>query len=367
MNKYVLTLSILILSLITICIIYAERLDNKNLDVRLVRNTDGTLSFSVRTATYNGPYAPNNAGAIWITDANNQFVKTIKVWASIYRYTLVKWIASSGNNTSGAITGASLTNHQLHNVSWNATNVANNLVADGDYKINIEFTEHNATTNNPGKYKAITFTKGTSIIDLTPPNETYFRDMHLVWEPVIPANGFISGLVTDSQNHPIAGATLTADNYFTTSSSLGYYSLEVPAGVYSVICSATGFSPYTQNNVVVQSGQTMTVDFHLDEISNIDSYNNITTTILIRSFPNPFNTTTSLRYFLPKTALTTIQIFNIRGQKVKSLLSSMQTNGWHTIQWNGTDTKGNLLPSGQYVCRISSNEKTKLTTLNLQK
>ena len=78
---------------------------------------EGNLAFSVRTATYNGAHAPRNAGAIWVTNSQNQFVKTIKKWASNYQYTLVRWIASSQQNTTGAITSASLNSHQLHNVS----------------------------------------------------------------------------------------------------------------------------------------------------------------------------------------------------------------------------------------------------------
>lgn len=149
------------------------------------RTTEGTLNFSVRTVTYNGQYRPRNAGVIWITNAANQFVKTIKVWASPYRYTLIRWNASSGGNTTGAITGASLNNHQLHNVTWNGADYQGVQVPDGDYKVNVEFTEHNATASNMGKFKQVTFTKGTDPVNLTIPNETYFQNMSLIWTPSV--------------------------------------------------------------------------------------------------------------------------------------------------------------------------------------
>lgn len=152
------------------------------------RTTDGTLNFSVRTVTYGGRYAPRNSGVIWITNAANQFVKTIKVWAQPYRYTLIRWNASSGGNTTGAITGASLNNHQLHNVTWNWTNSQGVQVPDGEYKVNVEFTEHNATSSNMGKFKQITFTKGANPVTLTIPNETYFQNMSLIWTPIVVAN-----------------------------------------------------------------------------------------------------------------------------------------------------------------------------------
>jgi len=119
--------------------------------------TEGNAAFSVRTVTYNGPYGPRNAGVIWITDGNNQFVKTVKIWANNYRWTLVRWIASSSQNMTGAITSASLNSHQLHNVSWDGKNYQNVAMPDGEYKFNVEFTEHNATAANMGKFKQITF------------------------------------------------------------------------------------------------------------------------------------------------------------------------------------------------------------------
>jgi len=78
-----------------------------------------------------------------------------------------------------AITSASLNSHQLHNITWNGKDYQGNSLPDGDYKVNVEFTEHNASANNMGKYKQLTFTKGTEPVTLTIPNETYFKDMDL--------------------------------------------------------------------------------------------------------------------------------------------------------------------------------------------
>jgi hypothetical protein len=61
--------------------------------------------------------------------------------------------------------------------------------------MNVEFTEHNATAGNMGKFKQITFTKGSEPVNLTIPNEQYFRDNTLSWTPVI-QNGTISGIVS---------------------------------------------------------------------------------------------------------------------------------------------------------------------------
>lgn len=253
----------LLLVLLGICFLYSEQiLLPEGVYLDQTRNTNGTLAYSVRTVSYNGNYAPRHVFAIWITNSSNQFVKTIKVCGNSYRSKLVKWVASSGNNTTGAVTSASLNNHQLHNVTWNGQTYQNVVVPDGDYKVNVEFAEHNATTNNPGKYKVTTFALGAAAVDTSPANETYFTNMHLVWTPVV-SNGTIAGTVTSSTGTALAGATITAGSVTATSAANGSYTLPIAAGTYNVTCTKTGYTSQTQNNIVVTSSQTTTLNFSM--------------------------------------------------------------------------------------------------------
>lgn len=189
--------------------------------------TEGTLQYTVRTVTYNGTYAPRNAGVIWITNSQNQFIKTLKIWAASYRLTLIRWIQNSGNNTIGAITSASLSNHQLHNVSWDGKDYQNIEVPDGEYKINVEFTEHNATASNLGKFKSITYTKGNVAFFNTYPNEAYFSDLSLGWEPII---------VSNNENVDISPNLLLRQNYpnpIRSTTTIEFYQKKLsPASVF---------------------------------------------------------------------------------------------------------------------------------------
>jgi flagellar hook assembly protein FlgD len=253
--------------LLSICLLYSRQIiQPAGLFVEETRNVEGTLTFTVRTVTYGGGYAPRNAGVIWITNSQNQFVKTIKIWAQNYRVTLVKWRASSNSNTVGAITSASLNSHQLHTVTWNGMNTSNITVPDGDYNVNVEFAEHNATTGNPGKYKFVTFTKGSSAVDISPANESYFSNMHLVWVPTAPVNGFVSGVVTNSANQPISGAQVNVGTLSATTSATGIYSVSIQPGSYTVSCSAANYQSQAINNVTVTSNQTTTANFSLVSI-----------------------------------------------------------------------------------------------------
>ncbi|MBN2355595.1 T9SS type A sorting domain-containing protein, partial [candidate division KSB1 bacterium] len=70
--------------------------------------------------------------------------------------------------------------------------------------------------------------------------------------------------------------------------------------------------------------------------------------LLFQNYPNPFNCTTLIKYQLPIGCKLTIDIFNLVGQKITTLLSSYQPPGYYEITWNI-----NNIPSGIYYYRIS--------------
>jgi flagellar hook assembly protein FlgD len=366
-KKYLLLTMVLALLLLSICLIFARQIIlPTGVYVENYRNTNGTLSFTIRTVSYGGEYAPRNVGAIWITNAtSNLFVKSIKVWASEHRSALVKWMASSGNNTTGAITSATITSHQLHTVSWNGTNVSNAQVADGDYKVNVEFAEHSGTTSNPGKYKYLTFTKGPSAVDQTPANETYFTNMHLTWTPATPANGTISGIVKDPQNNPINGAVITVGTQTATTTATGIYSLSIAPGTYMVSCSALNCPMQTQNNVVVTSNQTTYVNFTLNPVANDDNFLNTPRVLLKQNYPNPFRNSTNISYYVKSNSHVELNIYNAKGQLIKSLTDKTQLTGWHDVSWNSIMDNGKKAVSGKYIVRLSTGDKVISKTITL--
>jgi len=363
MKKFVMPM--LVLMLFTVLLV-AEALNNESVRSYLMErlSSSGTAAFGVRTVTYHGAYGPRNAGVIWVTDSNNQFVKTIKVWASNYRYTLRRWIASSGQNTTGAITSASLNNHQLHNVSWNGLNWQNAEMPDGTYKFNIEFTEHNATTSNMGKYKQVSFVKGPDPVDLEIPNETYFQNLSLTWTPVI-TNGTISGIVTDLGGSPISGAFITAGNQTDTSDLSGEYTLSLVPGLYTVICTATGFATQTLENVSVIAGQTSPLDFSLGSVSNSDLNSSPAALLLSSPYPNPTPSYSKVSFRVEPSMPYELTVFNSRGQVLQSV--SGVSSGTNTMEhvWDGKDSRRQNCPSGLYYIRLRSGTEQILRKLSL--
>jgi len=78
---------------------------------------------------------------------------------------------------------------------------------------------------------------------------------------------------------------------------------------------------------------------------------------LKQNFPNPFNPSTVINYTIPQ-ALNSLQvnleIFNLLGQKVKTLVDAKQVAGEHSMQWNGKNESGNLVTSGIYLYRLKA-------------
>jgi hypothetical protein len=88
---------------------------------------------------------------------------------------------------------------------------------------------------------------------------------------------------------------------------------------------------------------------------------------LLPNFPNPFNPETTIRFNTAKAEHVTIDIFNIRGQRVKTLLNEYVNSGNHSIVWNGTNDNGQSVSSGVYFYRMKAGEYISVRRMILMK
>jgi len=70
---------------------------------------------------------------------------------------------------------------------------------------------------------------------------------------------------------------------------------------------------------------------------------------LNENYPNPFNPSTTLSYFIPEEGSIVFDIYNINGQRIKKYLLGREAPGKHSIVWNGKDEKGFQMESGIYI------------------
>ncbi len=87
--------------------------------------------------------------------------------------------------------------------------------------------------------------------------------------------------------------------------------------------------------------------------------------ILEPNYPNPFNPGTSITYELPQAGRARLDVFDLAGRRVRNLQDGWISQGRHTVQWDGRDTHGNGVASGQYFYRLSVGTRTETRKMQL--
>ena len=89
-------------------------------------------------------------------------------------------------------------------------------------------------------------------------------------------------------------------------------------------------------------------------VSNDDIVAPVVATELKGNYPNPFNPETTIRYSMKEASPVSIEIYNVKGQLVKSLVNTTKESGDHTVVWNGTDNSGRAVTSGVYYYKMNA-------------
>ena len=75
---------------------------------------------------------------------------------------------------------------------------------------------------------------------------------------------------------------------------------------------------------------------------------------LDQNYPNPFNPITTISYEIPKTEFVMVSVFNLRGNKITTLVNELQNPGVKSYNWNGTNDYGNSVAAGVYIYTIQA-------------
>ncbi len=79
-----------------------------------------------------------------------------------------------------------------------------------------------------------------------------------------------------------------------------------------------------------------------------------TTYALQQNYPNPFNPETMIKYQIPQASHVRLEIYNLLGQKVRTLVNDYQNASYYTVRWDGLSSTGNKVASGVYIYRITA-------------
>jgi len=74
------------------------------------------------------------------------------------------------------------------------------------------------------------------------------------------------------------------------------------------------------------------------------------------NYPNPFNPTTKIHYDLPKNSFVSIDIYDVTGNKIKSLVNSVQDAGYRSVYWDATNNLGQSVSAGMYIYTVNAGE-----------
>ncbi|MBN2380982.1 T9SS type A sorting domain-containing protein [candidate division WOR-3 bacterium] len=177
-------------------------------------------------------------------------------------------------------------------------------------------------------------------------------------------SGGVSGLVY-SQEGPLSYCSVYAkkngrlDNGTITCEE-GTYTLHLEPGVYDIYATRPGYkTAWRENEATVAFETVYNVDIFLEpttmeacesEMEFLD--------FSIDVFPNPFNLTAFVSFDLPNSGKTSVEVYDATGQLVATLVAGFRQAGCHQLYWDAKDARGNPLPSGVYLCRITQGNRS---------
>jgi hypothetical protein len=88
---------------------------------------------------------------------------------------------------------------------------------------------------------------------------------------------------------------------------------------------------------------------------------------LKQNYPNPFNPSTTIEYHLPHATHSNLVVYNVLGQRVRTLVESYQSAGHYAVDWDGRDRNGHTVAGGVYLCRLSIDDSSLCRKLLLVK
>jgi hypothetical protein len=154
--------------------------------------------------------------------------------------------------------------------------------------------------------------------------------------------------------------TVNQNNYSNVWVSLGTYPFGAGQGGYVRLGDATGIA-----------GQKVGFDAikwrHTTDVESPTEMEVPSSFALMQNYPNPFNQETMIGYALPKNCQVQIVIYNVIGQKVKTLINEFQTVGQKKTTWDGRDDQGNDLASGTYFYRLQAGDYKEMKKMALLK
>ena len=158
-------------------------------------------------------------------------------------------------------------------------------------------------------------------------------------ERIVPSGRFFLGLLITPNHHGIGVDTSTNGHSFITTGG--------------------AWGAYADGEIMIRA----------IVVPGADNDDNVAPALKLAAsnYPNPFNPTTTISYSVPTNGMTSVKIFNLKGQLINTLVNGDKTAGDHTVVWKGIDASGNSVASGLYFMRVENNGKAVTRKMLLSK
>jgi|GEM_PF-2941477 len=119
-----------------------------------------------------------------------------------------------------------------------------------------------------------------------------------------------------------------------------------------------GYAPRGRTVIMKRNGPSSTREH---ELPLADKYT------LFQNFPNPFNSETTIKFYIPETTIVKIKIYNIYGEEITELLNQNLYRGEHSINWDGKNSLNQVVTSGIYLIVMDTGKiKSTIKTILLK-
>tara|TARA_Y100000748_G_scaffold48414_1_gene36894 strand:+ start:11417 stop:14836 length:3420 start_codon:yes stop_codon:yes gene_type:complete len=156
-------------------------------------------------------------------------------------------------------------------------------------------------------------------------------------------SGYVLGNAIESGSGAILEFEVQFNNNISSNPSIVFMFDQVSAGdnyFIPITSVADNFGQFTSDMVGIENNISIPVDF-----------------ALYPNYPNPFNPSTVISYDIGNDSHVEIDIYDMRGRKVKSLVNQEHISGRYSINWNGDDSGGNPVSAGVYIYKLNSENK----------
>ena len=93
----------------------------------------------------------------------------------------------------------------------------------------------------------------------------------------------------------------------------------------------------------------------------------VSASLAVSAHPNPFNPSCEVHFSLPVDGAVSVEIFDVQGRLVRSLLKANAYAGHHMVRWNGRDVGGHSAAAGVYLARVKVGRYSASVKLTLAK